>query len=281
MTIFECYNQTKKQLKAAGIEDSAFEARQILRFITRYTNAQIMERYTQELTPVQESLWLVTLKQRCTHYPLQFILGEWDFYGLHFKVGEGCLAPRGDTETLVDEAFETCKAKEDACVLDLCSGSGCVGITVAVRYPKTAVTLVEKYEVPLHYTKQNIEELKAPNATAVCADVFDYEPTQRFDLIVSNPPYVSRIGMDLLNEEARHEPQTALFGGEDGLDFYREILCRYPAYLVPGGRIAVEVGFDQSSVVQNLFKKAGAHDVGVRKDLNGIDRVVFGTFGML
>lgn len=281
MTIFECYNQTKQMLKSAGIDDAVFEAKQILYFITKYTSAQIMERYTEELDDVKRSLWLVTVKQRCTGYPLQYILGEWDFYGLRFFVGEGCLVPRSDTETLVDVALEFLKKKSDAEVLDLCAGSGCIGLSVANRFSDTKVTLVEKYDTPFSYMQKNAQRLAENNTELICADIYDWIPNKKYDLILSNPPYISAEEMSILNREAEHEPQTALYGGEDGLDYYRLILSRYPKYVNDGGMLAVEVGFTQAEAVKTLFSEAGLTDIGVKEDLGGIQRVVFGTVNVV
>jgi release factor glutamine methyltransferase len=129
-------------LKEAGIENAVFEAKQIIYYITKYTSAQILERYNEQLDEVKRSLWVVTVKQRCTGYPLQYILGEWDFYGLRFFVGEGCLVPRSDTETLVAKALDFLEGKENPEVLDLCAGSGCIGITVANKIKDSKVTLI-------------------------------------------------------------------------------------------------------------------------------------------
>ncbi len=279
MTIFECYNQTKKMLKAAGVPDEVFEAKQLIKFITKMNNAEILANYTASLDKVQEALWTVTVKQRCTRYPLQYILGEWDFYGMPFYVGEGCLAPRADTEVLVSTANEWLIRKPDAKVLDLCAGSGCIGVTVAKKNPKASVTLVEKYDVPYTYLNRNIKRHETENATAVLADIFTYQPNEKFDLILSNPPYISSEEMSLLNEEAKMEPTTALFGGEDGLDFYRHILKEYKQYLNQGGALMVEIGFSQGEAVKELFTQNGFINVQIKNDYQDNQRVVFGTLG--
>lgn len=277
MTIFECYNKTKQMLKEAGIEDYVFEAKQILYYITKYKSAQILERYSEQLSEVKYSLWVVTVKQRCTRYPLQYILGEWDFYSLRFFVGEGCLAPRSDTETLVDTAIQVLNDNKQADVLDLCAGSGCIGISLANRFVQSKVDLVEKYDVPFTYLQKNANALASGNTRTIKADIFDFIPDKKYDIIVSNPPYISADEMSLLNEEARHEPDTALYGGEDGLDYYRLILKKYPEYLKPGGVLAVEVGFKQANDVKQLFAEAGLENINTKKDLSEIERVVFGT----
>lgn len=281
MTIFECYNQTKQMLKASDIEDYVFEAKQILYFITKYDSGKILERYNEQLDDVKQSLWTVTVKQRCTGYPLQYILGEWDFYGLRFFVGEGCLVPRSDTETLVDVALEFLKEKNGAEVLDLCAGSGCVGLTVANRFKNCNVELVEKYETPLFYLRKNAQRIAKDNTNVTAADIFDWVTDKTYDLILSNPPYISAEEMPMVNKEAQYEPHTALYGGEDGLDYYRVILTRYAKCLNSGGLMAVEVGFSQSDAVKELFRQAGFSNINTKEDLSGIQRVVFGTLNEL
>lgn len=277
MTIFECYNSTKKLLEKAGIKDYVFEAKQIVKYITGYSSSEILENYGDSLEKIQEDAWKSIVEERCGHYPLQYIIGEWSFYGLDFFVGEGCLVPRADTETLVDAAFDEIKTGKTKTVLDLCAGSGCIGITVAVRYPETEVTLLEKYDVPFSYCEKNIERHKCENVTAVKGDIYDYVPDIKFDLIVSNPPYVAADEMELVDEETRHEPDSALYGGESGLDFYVCILNRYIPFVNKGGHIAVEVGFRQAETVAALFGSAGLDDVKIKEDLSGVQRVVIGT----
>ena len=277
MTIFECYQNTKKILKDAGIEDSSFEARQIIRYVTRLSNNEIITHYNDALNDIQQSMWQSIIDQRKERYPLQYILGEWGFYGLTFYVGEGCLIPRADTETLVDTAFDFLKDNPKARVLDLCAGSGCVGITIANRYTETDVTLIEKYDIPYSYCEKNIHKNPSETLRVIKADIFDWTPEEKYDLIVSNPPYISARDMEKLEKEVLCEPDSALYGGEDGLDFYRTILRRFTPYLNKGGRIAVEVGYDQKDAVCELFKQAGLSDISTSADLNGIQRVVYGT----
>lgn len=277
MTIFECYQQTKKLLKEASIEDSSFEARQIIRYITKLSNNEIITHYADSLDALQETMWKSVVGQRLTHYPLQYILGEWSFYGLNFYVGEGCLIPRADTETLVDTAFEFMKNNQRAKVLDLCAGSGCVGISIANRYKDSTVTLVEKYDVPYSYCVKNLHRNPSETLFAVQGDIFQWSPEGKVDLIVSNPPYINAKDMENLSEEVLNEPDSALYGGEDGLDFYRVILRRFTPFVNEGGMIAFEVGFDQSEAVCSLMRQAGLVNIKAAADLNGIQRVVYGT----
>lgn len=277
MTIFEAYNNTKKKLSAAGIDDAVFEAKQIIRHVTGLTSAQILAQYNNSLTEFQQSILTVTVKQRLIRYPLQYIFGEWDFYGRTFKVGPGVLVPRADTETLIDKAVEYLKNIQNPIVLDLCAGSGCIGITLACEVPQARVIMVEKYEEAMRYLKENIERNGANNAKAVLGDVFEGAGKQTgIDLIISNPPYISENEMETISPETKFEPETALYGGEDGLVFYRAIVSEYLGALKPGGMAAFEVGFDQSQAVCELMAAAGLVDIKAKKDLNGIDRAVFG-----
>lgn len=276
-TIFEAYNDCKKQLEAAGIEDYVFESKQIIKHITGYTNAQILTKYTQPLTEFQMNNLTVIIKQRLIHYPLQYIIGKWNFFGYEFFVGPGVLIPRSDTETLMDVCLETLKAKTNPRALDLCAGTGCIGITLNGEIPTAEVTLVEKFDEALAYTKKNAEHNNA-DVKIIKGDVLKTEGADgQYDLIVSNPPYINGADMKALQPEVTFEPATALAGGEDGLDFYRAITAGYKKHLKSGGVLAFEVGINQANAVAEIMKEAGFESVNTRADMNDIDRVVFGT----
>ncbi len=212
--------------------------------------------------------------------PIQYIIGKWWFYKSEFFVGEGVLIPRQDTETLVETAIELLKTKPSPKALDLCAGSGCIGISIAGELKNASVICLEKYDGAYFYLQKNIEHNKADNVKAVKYDVFD-SPFGQFDLIVSNPPYIRKSDMDSLSKEVKREPDTALDGGEDGLDFYRVIANRWKSSLCSGGVLAFEVGFDQAEAVAQILEYEGFADISVRKDLSGIQRVVFGTLNSL
>lgn len=275
MTIFEAYNHTKLKLKAAGIEDSVYEAKAIIRHITGLTNSEILTKYTNELTEFQQNNLTAILRQREIRYPLQYILGEWGFYKYTFKVGVGVLIPRSDTEILVEKCCEYLKDKPNPKVLDLCAGSGCIGISLACDYPESAVVLVEKYPEAKRYIDENVKLNDAYNALAVLGDVFEGTAnTEKYDLIVSNPPYIPPSEMDITSPETKFEPQTALLGGEDGLDFYRVIIENYKNSLKIGGMLAFEVGINEADKVATLLKENGFEEIQIIKDLNSIERVI-------
>ena len=276
MTIFSAYNDTKNKLRQAGIEPYVFEAKQIIRFVTKYSNAQIMEKYMEELDPLKEQFLKSVVLGRVKRIPLQYLLGEWSFFGYDFFVGKGVLCPRPDTETLVEVALQLI-GNAPAKIADLCAGSGCVGISVAKERPITLITAVEKYDAAYDFLTRNIEKNGAENVIAVKGDIETYETNEKFDLILSNPPYISRDEMSTIDEETKNEPETALFGGEDGLDFYKIILNKWLPRLNEGGSLAVEVGAGMSESVKALFTAAGLKNVKTKEDINGIERVVYGT----
>lgn len=276
MTIFSAYNDTKNKLREAGIEAYVFEAKQIIRFVTKYSNAKIMEKYMEELDPVKEQFLKSVVSGRVKRIPLQYLLGEWSFFGYNFYVGKGVLCPRPDTEVLVETALDLI-GDGPAKIADLCAGTGCVGISVAKEKPITLVTAVEKFDAAYDYLTRNIALNAADNVIPLKADISDCEINDCFDLILSNPPYISREEMSTIDEETKNEPETALFGGEDGLDFYKIILDKWLPRLKKGGSVAVEVGAGMAEKVKELFLTAGLKNVKTKEDLNGIERVVYGT----
>ena len=276
-TIFESYNNCKRELEKAGIEDYVFESKQIIKHITGYSNAQILQKYTERLTEYQENNLTAIIKQRLVRYPLQYIIGKWNFFGLEFFVGPGVLIPRSDTETLMDVCLEFLKTKENPEVIDLCAGTGCIGITLKGEIPTANVKMVEKFDEALFYTERNVKH-NGVDVKIVKGDVIEgAESEGKYDLIVSNPPYITDLDMKTLQPEVKFEPETALRGGEDGLVFYKSITEKYKASLKDGGMLAFEVGVNQAESVKQILIENGFKNVSTRKDLNDIERVVFGT----
>ena len=277
MNIFEAYNKTKKELEAAGIEDYVFEAKQIIKHITGFSNSEILMNYTNRLTEFQSNNLTAIIKQRAIRYPLQYIFGEWAFYGREFFVGPGVLVPRADTETLVEVCLKYLKNSESPAVLDLCAGSGCIGITLALEKADAAVTLVEKFPEAARYAERNIKRHGTDNVTLICGDVLNGAANDKeYELIVSNPPYVPKNEMETVSPEVHYEPETALFGGEDGLDFYRAVIAEYKKALKVGGMLAFEVGAGEAAAVEALLEDAGLKEINTEKDLGGICRAVYG-----
>ncbi len=277
MTIFEAYNDCKKQLQSAGIEDYVFESKQIIKHITGYTNAEILTKYTQSLNQFQKDNLTAVIKQRLIRYPLQYIIGKWNFFGREFFVGPGVLIPRSDTETLIDVCLESIGEIKNPRVLDLCAGTGCIGITIKGECNNAEVTLVEKFDEALSYTNKNAKQNNL-DVKIVKGDVFKTQGADGlYDLIVSNPPYINDADIKVLQPEVMFEPNTALAGGNDGLSFYRHIAKEYKNYLAKNGTLAFEVGINQAPLVAQIMKENGFKNIQTRKDYSEIERVVFGT----
>jgi release factor glutamine methyltransferase len=221
------------------------------------------------------------LNKRIEGYPLQYILGEWEFYGLPFKLGEGVLIPRPDTETLVDYVLEFARDMTDPKIVDLCSGSGCIAIAIDKNIPNAQIHAVEVSQGAADYLRQNIE-LNSSAVQLVVGDVLDTNVVDSFnelDIIVSNPPYLTDEDFKSLQKEVSFEPKMALYGGEEGMTFYREITEKWGRSLKTGGLLAFEIGIKQEDSVKEILEQNSFRDIDYRCDLNGIIRVVAGIKG--
>ena len=278
MTIFEAYNSTKKKLEAAGVKDFVFEAKQIIMHVTGFTPTQILTDYNKPLTDFQENNLVAIVHQREVHYPLQYIFGNWDFYGRTFKVGVGVLIPRADTEVVVETAIQSVSDTKAPKILDLCAGSGCIGITLGLEIPDSEVTLVEKYDEALRYTVENVK-INNSKAKILKGDVFETPQFEKesFDLVVSNPPYIPLDEMKYCSPEVKFEPETALLAEDEGLEFYKAIIENFTPPIKKGGKLCFEVGFKQAEKVRDLLYAKGFRDIKIKNDLNGIGRCVLGT----
>ncbi len=220
------------------------------------------------------------LSRRANGEPLQYLLGEWEFYGYPMKVGKGVLIPRPETEFLIDIGKEYLEKKEDAVVIDLCAGTGCVGIAITKETGCRAIE-IEISEEAGSYAKENISLNKIADKIEIhTGDIFNPEMIEKMpivDCIFANPPYLSKKDMEELQREVTHEPETALYGGEDGLEFYRKIFALWKGKLKAGGLFAVEVGDGQAEAVKSFMEKEG-FEVEVQKDYALIDRIVYTKF---
>lgn len=235
-----------------------------------------------ELSPGELKRLDDMLSRRLNSEPLQYILGKWEFYGLEFFVGEGVLIPRQDTETLVDTALKLLKAVRLPKIADLCSGSGCIAVALEKELEKAEnqgdIAAVEKHDEAKKYLEKNLR-LHNSKVRLFVGDVLDEKTADEysnFDMIVSNPPYLTSQDMKNLQKEVRFEPKEALFGDDDGLLFYKGISRIWRKALKPGGYIVFEIGFEQAKDVSDILLVCGYSDVAVVKDLCGKDRVVYG-----
>ncbi len=266
-------------LADSGIENAGFEARQILEFAGLDRMKMLAEPAAAIPDELGEQVGRL-VEKRVSGYPLQYLLGEWEFYGLPFKVGEGVLIPRQDTETLVEVALDFLKTlpESERTALDLCAGSGCIGITLA-KLADARVTLAEKSDKAFGFLRENIAlNDVSGNCRAVLCDVLDggadLGDLGKFSVIVSNPPYVTKAEMERLQREVRYEPEMALYGGEDGLDFYKRLLPLYTSSLKNGGLFAVEIGDRQEHEVMRIFTENGFTPESA-KDGGGFCRVIY------
>lgn len=215
-------------------------------------------------------------------YPLQYILGEWDFFGLTFEVNESCLCPRPDTETAVEKAIELIPA--GGVFLELCTGSGCIPVAVCKYRPDVRGIATDLYPDTLETAKRNAWRNGVEDRIDfVLSDLFDTDfwhiregrelvPCGGFDAVISNPPYIPTEDIDRLSNEVKHEPRAALDGGEDGLDFYRAIVSGYGSLLKESGTMILEIGYDQGEAISLIARESG-YGCRIFKDLGGNDRV--------
>lgn len=267
----DTYIKLRDILARAGIESPGLEARLLIESATGMSRAAQIACADKELDCEQALLELA--EKRAKRYPLQYILGSWSFMGIELKVGEGVLIPRDDTEVLVDLCLGYLKDVESPKVVDLCAGSGAIGIALN-RLANASVTAVELSDRAYYFLLQNI---KNTDITPLKGDVTEcYNPFEEeyFDLIVSNPPYIKTDELKTLQPEVGFEPETALDGGADGLDFYREITRLWTPLLKKGGAMAFELGEGQAEPVAAMLERHGYSDIKTALDLGGTKRAI-------
>lgn len=273
----ELFQGAKARLSENGIENDYFETKEL--FCLAFGKEPVYFDMNSFADNDQQNAFESLINRRIRGEPLQYILGEWEFYSLTLKVGKGVLIPRQDTETLVDVAIELYKNKSGITVLDLCSGSGCIGLALERNLGIKKLVLVENSKDAIKYLKENVE-LNNSKSKICMGSVLDkvvINLLPQADLIVSNPPYLNVEDMENLQKEVEFEPKDALFGGEDGLDFYRDIARLYKDKLNKGGHLIFEIGISQGEEVSQILINNGYKNVRVIKDLCDADRVVIGV----
>ena len=275
MTLRQCLRAGQARLLDAGIENGDAEARWLLESVTGRAQTALLlseEQVSDAVAKAYETL----LARRIAGEPVQYLLGSWEFYGFSFAVGEGVLIPRPETELLVEFAERLLAAHPAPVILDLCAGSGCIGLSIAKLLPRARVWLLEKEQAAFAYLEENRRRLGAENAVLIQGDLFDGPAAfglPHADLLVSNPPYIASEEVPGLQREVLREPASALDGGADGLDFYRALA---KDWLPRCDAAALECGETQTDAVAALLA-AHYQSVAVRRDLNGLPRVVTGT----
>lgn len=278
MTYRECYECGRRALGDAGISEAGLDARLLLEHVCHTDRNTLLAHGDREVTPEERDSYMDLVRQRGSHIPLQHLTGVQEFMGLSFQVGGQVLIPRQDTEILVEEVLR--EVQDGMRILDLCTGSGCILISL-LKYTNGCTGLgVDNSEDALRIAGDNAARILRPDAeiTFLQSDLFE-KVTGQYEFIVSNPPYIRRGEIAALMPEVRdHEPKAALDGGEDGLDFYRRIVVESREYLVGGGMLYFEIGCDQAQEVTALMEQAGFMEIHVVKDYAGLDRVVYGTW---
>ena len=281
ITYNDLYLDVRRQLKQAGIEAATLEARELVCFGTDKTRDQLTRDGRLYASPELEKRVRDLVERHLAGEPVAYLIGEWEFYGLPLDISRDVLIPRPDTEVLVEQALEYIKPLGECRVLDLCAGSGCIGLAVAAQAERARVVLGEYSDAALKICRQNVRR-NGLTGRVVPMHVDAREKPDRslgeFQCIVSNPPYIPRADLAGLDVSVRdYEPHLALDGGEDGLDFYRSIVEKWTDALTPGGRLYFEVGVGQADSVLRIMRAKGFGDIQVVKDLQDIPRVVFGT----
>ena len=270
----EALREVEARLTAADCPDADFDAGELFRLVTGQ-DARLAD---MPLTAEQAAKLEALTARRATREPLQYLCGSWPFLDFELAVGPGVLCPRADTEVVAEAAAQMLAGVQAPKVLDLCAGTGCLGLGVKRFCPEADVTCVEKSPEAFRYLKKNaVSALKQGTARAVEGDLFNYWqglPEGELDLIVSNPPYLTAAEMQQLQPEVAREPAMALEAGEDGLVFYRALAEHYQNALRPGGALALEIGWQQREAVTALLAANGWVDIACRKDYGGNDRCI-------
>lgn len=273
MTLEKALANGRQILEEAGIAEAALDAWYLLEYIGKFDRSYFYLHYQDEIEEEQLQEYVTLVKKRAERVPLQYITGEQMFMGLEFKVNSSVLIPRQDTELLVETALGV--LQPDMRVLDLCTGSGCILISL-LHYAKEIVGVGSDVSKQALITAKENAKANDVEAEWVRSDLFS-NLTGTFDVIVSNPPYIPTREIETLMPEVRDfEPVEALDGKEDGLFFYEKILAECGSFLNPGGYLMFEIGHDQGEAVSVLMKQAGFDQVRVIRDLSGLNRVVCG-----
>lgn len=287
MILKDLYDLTENMLAAAGIDTHKFDTDCLFEDILGADRVTLALRGSDEVPENDADRLMSAAEKRCSGVPLQYILGSWEFFGRTFFVGEGVLIPRPDTEVLVETVLAHFRAAGNTSpiVCDLCSGTGCIAVALKKELPQAAVYAAELSSEAMPYLIKNIRHNEA-DVKILKGDVTDGRLLENFadpddigeyrkiDAVVSNPPYLTDREMNELSREVRHEPETALRGGADGLKFYRAIAALWGEALREGGLIAFEIGYRQGAAVREILEKSGYKNAAVHKDYAGNDRVV-------
>lgn len=268
MTLAEAFNYGVYFLSCNGVDEAEFKSLCLACHLAGIKNGEFPLHKNDEIIMKRfaDMLWRVKNGE-----PLQYVIGKWDFYESEFFVGKGVLIPRPETEELTQHVINEAKLLDKPIIFDLCAGSGCIGISIAKAVPNAEVYCVEKSGEALFYLVKNAQGVE--NVKVVQGDVFFPTELPKADIIVSNPPYIKACDIANLQREVLKEPEMALNGGEDGLDFYRAISEKWKFCLLPNGSIFYEIGEDQGDAVSQILADNGYKNIEIIKDMYGKDRI--------
>lgn len=281
MTIREAIRKGRIELKTNNIEEPNIKARLLMQAILNKDRQYLLVYDGEELKKSQEEKYLKSIDELIEGKPLQHITHSQEFMKMNFFVNEDVLIPRPDTEILVEEVIGLCKNKNKVKILDLCTGSGAIAVSLAKYLKNSEVVASDISKKAIAISKKNAKSNKVEDKiTFIESDLFQKIKKEKYDAIVSNPPYIQKKVIKSLNKEVQKEPSIALDGGEDGLDFYRKIIKESYDYLKFGGYLCLEIGYDQKQEVIDLIKKENKYlSVYTKKDFGGNDRIVIAQIG--
>jgi len=280
-TVNDAFLDLRNELRMAGVSGYQVEAMELICYGLGIPREEFYNKRNNLVFERDDARIERLLAQRLSGMPVQYITGQWEFYSLVLDVSRDTLIPRADTETLVEAAIEELENRSRGRLLDLCCGSGCVGIAV-LKNVSEGITgvLADKSNAAMHVARKNImRHYLTDRAYTVCVDALQPAPENigKFNFITCNPPYIPTAEIATLDREVQQEPKMALDGGEDGLDFYRVIPRTFRSALAPGGTIAFEVGMGQCYAVMDILQREGYKNIRTKNDLCGIERVVMGS----
>ena len=281
MTIREAINKATIKLKMQSIDSPKLKARLLMQFMLGKNRQYIMVYDTNQLTKEQEERYFNNIEKVEKGIPLQHITHQQEFMKMNFYVNQDVLIPRPDTEVLVEEVIKIAKRINAKKILDLCTGSGVIAVSIAKYLENSQITAVDISEKALMVAERNAKTNSVQNQIAfLSSDLFKNLPKEKYDIIVSNPPYIKREIIKSLDEEVQKEPFIALDGGWDGLDFYRKIIHQSYEFLKYKGYLCLEIGYDQKMDVIELIEQEEKYvDTYGKQDLYGKDRIVITKVG--
>lgn len=281
MTIQEAMGKANIQLKTKNIDSPKLKARLLMQYVLKQNRQYLMVHDENKLTQVQKEKYFKAIEKISKGIPMQHITHQQEFMKMNFYVNENVLIPRPDTEVLVEEVIEIAKRINAKKILDLCTGSGAIAISLAKYIENSQITATDISQEALAIAERNAKNNKVDKQIAFLpSDLFYEIPQEKYDIIVSNPPYIKREIVKTLAKEVQNEPLLALDGGWDGLDFYRKIIHQADDFLKFGGYLCLEIGYDQKSEVMELIEREEKYrNTYSKQDLYGNDRVIVTKIG--